>query len=584
MAIWKQRLQSDFINGLQRQDVEKLPDLIQRLLLARGLDQDQISKVLNPKLSLLADPFAIKGMDLAVSRLVRAFKNNEKICIYADFDLDGASGLGILKDGFENLGFKEISFYQPKRLSEGYGFHPHAVEELHHLGIQLIVTVDVGITSHAAFNKARELGLDVILTDHHLPSETLPDAYCVVNPNQKDCASGLKYLCGAGVAFYLIRALKRAFSEDSQLPNNDWDLKDLLDLFCIGTLTDMVPLVDDNRVLVKHGMVALQNTKRPGLKALLTALDLSNRVLSSQDVSIKFAPKLNALSRMESNILPVHIYLEKDMKKAEQMVDQILQNNTTRQSLQSDAEGKAFELLKNWTHEDFVFVSSKDFHRGVIGLIATKLSQEFNRPAFVGSENSEGMIVGSSRLPSGHDSSLVEALNSAGAFLNRFGGHSAAAGFELHSYNTSQFMQALASYYESLKYNHKELEIDFDTTAVLSEINSQFMKWYDHIGPYGVGFVTPILRFNNMIIDRVSELKGGHLKLQLIDCDADQNAIKTTDKVKIDALLFSPSEKIRSVVSLGEKYDVLGEVQKNYFKNRETIQILIKDLKNISIS
>lgn len=564
MAIWKDKSKNISISDSSK----PYPELIGRLLNARGYDDSQIDSILNPKLSVLKDPFLLLGMDKAVERIKQAYLNNQKICIYADFDLDGTSGLGILKQALENLGFKDVSYYQPKRLSEGYGFHPHAVEELKTIGIDLIITVDVGITSHKAFEKANELNIDVILTDHHLPSDTLPSAYCVINPNQKDCTSGLGYLCGAGVAFYLARALKRAFSEDPKLPKKEWDLKELLDLFCIGTLTDMVPLIDDNRVLVKHGMVVLQNTQKVGLQALLEALELSDRTLSSQDVAIKFAPKLNALSRMESDILPIHIYLEKNLNHARSMVDQILKNNQTRQSLQSNAESKAFELLKGWDKEDFIFVSSEEFHRGIIGLIATKLSQEFNRPAFVGSQNSEDMIVGSGRLPAGHESSLVDALGFAQSSLNRFGGHSAAAGFELHATNKESLIAGLEKFYQQLKLDKREVEIDFDVTASLSDVNTHFMKWYDHIGPYGVGFTTPLFRFNKLNLNKITELKGGHLKVQFWD-----------EKSTMDALLFSPSSSQREIIQIGRMYDILGEIQWNYFRNKQSVQILIKDLK-----
>lgn len=564
MAIWK-----DKSKNVSFSDSPKpYPDLIAKLLTSRGYDDSQIELILNPKLSLLKDPFLLLGMDKAVARLKSAFLKDEKICIYADFDLDGTSGLGILKQALENIGFKKVSYYQPKRLSEGYGFHPQAVEELKTIGIDLIITVDVGITSHKAFEKANELGIDVILTDHHLAGETLPKAYCIINPNQKDCPSGLGYLCGAGVAFYLSRALKRSFSEDPGLPHNEWDLKDLLDLFCIGTLTDMVPLIEDNRVLVKHGMVVLQNTQKVGLQALMEALELTGRSLSSQDVSIKFAPKLNALSRMESEILPIHIYLEKDLNQARSMVDRVLKNNQTRQTLQSDAEAKALVLLKDWSKEDFIFVSSEEFHRGIIGLIATKLSQEFNKPAFVGSQNSEGMIVGSCRLPPGHESSLVDALSFSQSALNRSGGHSAAAGFELHVGKKDELIAQLEKFYFNLKLEKREVEINFDVIASLSEVNSHFMKWYDHIGPYGVGFTTPLFRFNSLILKKTTELKGGHLKIQFQD-----------DKSVVDALLFSPSSAQRKLIQTGREFDILGEIQWNYFRNKQSVQILVKDLK-----
>lgn len=565
MPVWKDR--SAFS---QAKLAGPFPDLISRVLSSRGLEQNQLETLLHPKLSELKDPFSLKGMESACARLVQAYLNQEKICIYADFDLDGTSGLAILKNGLEKIGFKDVAYYQPRRLSEGYGFHAEAVEELKNLGISLIVTVDVGITSFKAFERAHELGVDVILTDHHLPAETLPDAYVVINPNQKECLSGLGYLCGAGVAFYLLRALKRTFFEDPRLPKNDWDLKDVLEYFCIGTLTDMVPLVDDNRVLVKHGLVALAQTQKAGLKALLEALKLDGRELTSQDVAIRFSPKLNALSRMESDILPAQIYLETNTKKAHEMVDKVLQNNQTRQTLQSDAEEKALKALETWAEPDFVFVSSEFFHRGVIGLIATKLSQVFNRPAFVGSQNSEGMIVGSSRVPQGSEISLVAALKSCETVLNRFGGHAAAAGFELHSVHQQQIIQLLKQHFENLKSNPQPLEIDFDTTADLSEVNAQVMKWHDFIGPFGVGFQVPVIRFRQVVLLGLRDLKGGHLKLQLSDAD---------QRVKIDALLFSPTEVMKQKISMGRTYNLLGELQWNYFNGQKSIQLLVKDLK-----
>lgn len=566
MPLWKERATA--VPKL----VGPFPDLIARVLSSRGLTQESLDELLNPKLNELKDPMSIKGMQVAVERLVQAYKNNEKICIYADFDLDGTSGLAILKQGFEKIGFKSVAYYQPKRLSEGYGFHAEAVEELVAIGITLIVTVDVGITSFKAFEKAKELGIDVILTDHHLPAEKLPDALTVVNPNQKECTSGLGYLCGAGVAFYLLRAVKRAFYDDPNLPKNQWDLKEVLEFFCIGTLTDMVPLVGDNRTLVKLGLKIIAQTEKPGLKTLLEALDLRGRELTSQDVAIRFAPKLNALSRMESEILPAQIYLETDYKKAEQMVSKILENNETRQSLQSDAEGKAFKMLEGWNEPDFVFVSSPFFHRGIIGLIATKLSQHFNRPAFVGSENSEGMIVGSSRTPAGSEVSLVQALASCQNVLNRSGGHAAAAGFELHSAKQEEFVSGLKQYFKSLAGKENVFEIDFDTAADLSEINPNMMKWYDSIGPFGVGFNIPLIKFENVSLVGKKELKGGHFKLNLSD---------VSSNYKVDGLMFSPSDRLKRALDVGQKYSILSELQWNYFNGRKTIQLLIKDLKPI---
>lgn len=564
MRIWKKKISQT------PKPLGPFPDLIARVLASREVSQDQVDLLLNPKLSTLKDPLSLYGMGKACERLTEAFRKKEKICIYADFDLDGTSGLAILKIGLESIGYQDVSYYQPRRLNEGYGFHAEAVEELKNIGIDLIITVDVGITSHKAFEKAKELGIDVILTDHHLSGETLPEAFAIVNPNQPLDTSGLGYLCGAGVAFYLLRALKRAFFESSDLPKKEWDLKSVLDYFCIGTVTDMVPLVEDNRVLVKHGLYALSQTDKPGLKALLEELNLNNRELSSQDVAIRFAPKLNALSRMESDILPAQIYLEKDYKKAKQMVQQVLENNQTRQTLQIDAEKKAFDELLDWPHKEFVFVCSKYFHRGIIGLIATKLAQHYNCPAFVGSQNSEGVIVGSARVPQDSDLSLVDILKYSENVLTRFGGHAAAAGFELHAINKESFVMNLEKAIVTEQFENKPVEIPYDTTAELAELSQHTMKWYDSMGPYGVGFQVPLLEFCDVEIISKKELKGGHLKLNVSDKEK---------KHKLDALVFSPSEKIKKALEIGKSYRLLSELQWNYFNGQKSIQLLVKDLK-----
>src|SRR6185312_17143063 len=249
------------------------PVLIQKFLLGRGFkDLAEIQNFFQSKLSDLKEPLLMKDMDKAVARLVQVFEKQEKVCVYADFDLDGTSGLALLTDGLRQLGFKNVFLAQPRRLSDGYGFHAHIVEELARQGVTCIVTVDVGITANKAVATASELGIDVIVTDHHQPGPVLPPGFAVVNPNQAGDASGLGYLCGAGVAFYLLRALKRGLINKNLIAESTLDLRSVLDCFCIATLTDMVPLVGDNRSLVKQGLQQLEKTKRPGLKSLLESL------------------------------------------------------------------------------------------------------------------------------------------------------------------------------------------------------------------------------------------------------------------------------------------------------------------------
>ncbi len=572
-TLWRSRedelCKSDFLPG-NLSDSE-YPPLIKKLLMIRGLkDSDQVLKWLSPKLSELKDPACLLNMQRGVARLVEAFRKQETICIYADFDLDGTSGLALFQDGLTQLGYKSLVLSQPKRLSQGYGFHAHLLDELKAQNVSLIVTIDVGITAFEACLRATELGMDVILTDHHQPAQELPKAFAVINPNQREDSSGLGYLAGAGVAFYLLRALKRGLVDAKLVSESSLDLKSVLDCFGIATLTDMVPLIGDNRALVKQGLLQLEKTTRPGLKALLENLDMAGRPLSAQDVAIRFAPKLNALSRMETGVMPIDLYLAEDKPKAEEMVKTVLKNNSTRVQLQGAGEAEAFEALENWPHEGFVFLASKNFHKGVVGLIATKLAIQKNLPAFVGAINEEGVITGSARLPNGFAASLLKAFESGREHLHRFGGHDAAAGFELHSKNETEFVSCLVEHYK-LQTAQGAGAVVYDLTAELHEINENLMRWLELIGPFGQGFAPPILRITGARIKDLLTLKGGHLKFKLQD--------EASGRI-LDGIYFSPPKNLLGQLpKVGETVDFLGELQWNYFSGRRSLQILIKDIK-----
>jgi single-stranded-DNA-specific exonuclease len=563
-TIWQQR---DFDAKSISSDY---PELISKLLAIRGLKEtEEIKNYLSPRLSELKDPQNILNMKKGVDRLVTAFANNEVVCVYADFDLDGTSGLALMADGLKQLGYQNVVLAQPLRLADGYGFHSHILEELKEKNVSVVITVDVGITALEACLKATELNIDVILTDHHQPGPELPAAYAVINPNQKEDTSGLGYLCGAGVAFYLLRALKRGLLDAEYIQQSALDFKSLLDCFCIATLTDMVPLIGDNRVLVKQGLIQLQNTVRPGLKVLLEELGLTGRMLTSSDVAIRFAPKLNALSRMEMGILPKDIYLAPDMATAQKMVKTVLENNATRVQLQAEGEAEALAMLDQWPHEHFIFISSRNFHKGVVGLIATKISQLKNVPTFVGAEGPDGVVTGSGRRPPGSAESLLPALTAAKNSLNRFGGHDAAAGFEFFKSENDKIIEALADFYSNQKSQSLAMTLSFDTEATLSDVNATAMQWLESLGPFGTEAQTPILCFRRLVVQEVLTLRGGHLKLKLQEPESFK---------KMDALYFSPPvEKISEIPGVGGEIDILGEVQWNYFAGRKSVQILVKD-------
>ncbi|MBK7961058.1 MAG: single-stranded-DNA-specific exonuclease RecJ [Bdellovibrionales bacterium] len=589
-----------------------LPRVVDEILKGRGIITEHAqNEFLYPKLAQLKDPMSLLGMDVAIERMTEAFLRKEKICIYADFDLDGTSGLALLLKGLKGLGFENLSGYQPRRLKSGYGFHAEVVSELAEQGVSLIVTVDVGITAIAAATRARELGIDVIITDHHQPAETLPDALVVVNPNQSGCQSKLGYLSGAGVAFYLLRALRRGLDPLLSPEAKGWDLKSVLDYFTIATITDMVPLIEDNRVLIKHGLHQLAKTEHLGLRLLLDKLDLLGRPLTSQDVGIRFAPKLNALSRMDAEILPIDIMMADGLSEALVLVEKVIASNQNRIEIQLEADIEAQRLLQELEGKrgtNYVFLTSTKFHRGVIGLIANKISQKQQLPVFIGSIDQENQkVVGSARAPE-NSKSLLHILENLAPWMDRFGGHHAAAGFEfkleklkLIEEKFERTFQEIAT--QTLSSNEGSggapfLGLVAEAEISLHEMNPHFMKWYEFLGPFGANFEVPILKVTQVVVDSIRVLKEVHLKLRLeqTTCLSATSLNKgETDQLKsgqskndnsanqkeeniffLEAMLFSASPRQIQELKAGVLLDVFIEPQWNYFAGRKTIQGILR--------
>lgn len=595
--VWRQRSSAfEFPGGYRTGDIEgtgsedgstarfaqSIPRPIRDVLHHRGLKSDiDLAWWFRPSLRSLRDPMVLKDLDRAVRRLVQARRNQERVLLYADYDLDGTSGLALALEAFQLMGFENVSGYQPQRLTEGYGLHVSSIAKLHaERGIELLVSIDLGITAMEEAEFSKSLGIDVIITDHHLPKTNdrgevvLPEAIAVVNPNRGDCESGLGHLCGTGVIFYLVLALRRILLEEGLLKES-FDPKRLLDCFAIGTITDLVPLHSENRILVKHGLVRLAETNRPGLSELLKSLDLWGRPLSAQDVAIRFAPKLNALSRMGSGIQPIDLYTEADAEKAREMVAKVLANNQDRQASQKVADEEADRILAGAPPNGVIAIASEKFHRGVVGLVATKLSQRFGLPAFIGSiEGESGSIVGSARVPNGLRANLLEAMSKASDHLDQFGGHAMAAGFEAKRSQFENFRMALESWATELR-SEEELGghiVEYDATCSLSELTPSFMNWYEHMGPYGSQVPVPQFLFRDCLISHAKVLKGGHLRLRIAQLGSPA----------IQAIWFSPpvrGEANDLLLLHGRRVDVIGEVQWNHYQGSRTIQLLVSDVK-----
>ncbi len=512
----------------------------------------------------LTDPFSLKDIKKAVDRLIRAFKKKEKICVYADYDMDGTPGLALLISGLTSLGFKNLLSFQPNRFDDGYGVHPIIIEDfINNHGIELFVTVDVGMTDVKAVDVAKQRSVDFIITDHHQPKKDRPQAHAVINPNQGDCPSGLTHLCGTGVAFYLILAL-RSTMKDQNLLKNPFDPKKLLDCFAIATLTDMVPLIRENRILVRHGLIQMAQTERLGLRLLMKELGLSQRNLNSSDVSLKLAPKLNALGRMNSPVPALDLFLVNDPKEARANVQATLNAQKQRVDIQKKGEVLLKKVLADKSPLPFVFEWSEHFYKGVAGLLANYANEHYGVPVFIGSVIGQ-KILGSARASS--QDSLLNAFESAKDCLHKFGGHHQAAGFEMDLRKAEEFRNQLAKFYGQASPSKQVLHYDFQTT--LAEIvDKDFISWLSRLEPYGTGFKAPMIRMDHLFVANVRVLKNKHLKMVLKDIIGN----------KIDALWFFADNTDNKQWS-SQRVSLIGEPSINNYMGKKNLQILIRDMK-----
>ncbi len=561
------------LNDREKNWFEVLPKSLSQQLIQRGYSEPQdVAKLLDFSLSSLKDPFLLKDLSKTVDRLYQAYVKQEHILIYGDYDMDGSSGLAMLVSALKNLGYNKVSFRQADRHLEGYGLHSQMIPEFVAQGVQLVLTVDVGITAFEACRLAREASLDVLVTDHHLTQDgKLPDAYSVVNPNQPGDDSGLGYLCGTGVAFYVLRALKRTFA-NQRTPHEKYDLRESLPYLLLATLTDMVPLKEDNRILIRHGLDLFLKTKNVSIVALREELLKFKSQLSAADVAIQFAPKLNALTRMECELKPATFLMLEDQKEAKRQAKRILEINEERSQEQAKAERLADQVQ---VAPEVFFFSSKEIHVGVLGLVATKMAQKWNRPTFISTMNEKQLMVGSARAPEGF--SLVEILEGCRDILVNFGGHAAAAGFQYEISREPEFKKRLGQILANRSVQQDEgMDLqakDWNQSPLLSshEINLDFLRWIDLFEPYGKDFESFQFQLKNWIVEDLSWIKGRHLKCSLISAEG---AMK-----KVTAWFFSATNVEFERLRIGGPFDFLAEIQRNEFRGQISPQLILRAVK-----
>lgn len=466
-------------------EATRLPAAAIRVLMRRGLSSaDAIRRFLEPDLADLHDPLLLKDMDVALVRLRAAIAAGEAIEIHGDYDVDGITSTVVLKKALEIAGAKP-TWKIPHRLNEGYGMQPAAIEDAAARGVRLIVSVDNGIRAGAAIERARELGLEVIVTDHHLPETELPPALALINPNRTDCSYPNPNLCGAGVAFKLAHAILAGLGWPE--PKLRRVLESFLKLVAIATIADIVPLTGENRVIVKHGLAGLGDVRNAGLRALLNEAGFGDKLPDATEVAFRIAPAINASGRMDSADQAVRMFLTEDPREAAEIAHDLFELNKERQAAERAmvSEIEALCLETPVTDADAALVLwGEGWHRGVAGIVASRVVEKFHRPAIVlGVEN--GVAQGSGRsIPAFH---LLEALEGMADLFTKFGGHAHACGVTLPAAALDDFRARLRQWAAARLTPEDMLpEVEVDTVVAFSEVNDALWLALEQMAPFGM--------------------------------------------------------------------------------------------------
>ncbi len=535
-----------------------ISEIMAKLLVSREIEFDEIEKFLNGTLEDLEDPYKLKDMEKLVQRVDVAIKNNEKICIYGDYDVDGITSITIMYKFLTKLG-ADIMYYLPDRLLEGYGINNNALDEIKAKGVSLMITVDCGITAVDEVEHAKEIGLDVCITDHHECADILPDAIAIVNPKRKDDTYPFKMLAGVGVAFKCITAIAKMYNLDKE------EYLQYLDIVSIGTISDIVPLVGENRIISKYGLKAMESTKNIGLKALIKLVN--PKEIDSMMVSFTMAPRINACGRMGNASAAVKLLLEKDENTAERIANELDSLNQERKNVETIIFKEALDIIKdnNLENKNSIVLYKDSWHNGVIGIVASRLVNMYYKPVILLTKEN-GNVRGSGRCPSGF--SIYDALTECKDKLIQFGGHELAAGLSVEESMIQEFIDAFELASAKRKDGIAEQIIDIDAQIERKDLNIQIIKDIRAMKPYGQSNQLPIFLYKGLKVNAIRTIKEDkHLKLLLKD-----------DKSLIDVVGFSMGSR-RDEIRIGDKIDIVGSVELNSYNTPKTIQIVLQDFK-----
>jgi single-stranded-DNA-specific exonuclease len=546
-----------------------IPPLVAHLLVRRGCSTpDAADAFLNVPLTALHEPRLMRGMADAVERLQRAVSQREPILVCGDYDVDGVTGMAVLVAGLTRAG-AEVAYAVPNRLEHGYGLPASVVDDAAARGVRVLVTVDHGISAHAEVTLARQRGLDVIICDHHLPSASLPPASAILNPRQAGCPYPFKELSGVGIAFKLLQAFYGSEAGDECWP--------LLDLVALGTVADLVPLVGENRILVKHGLDHLTVTTRPGIRALaeVAGIPLSSPGgVTPGRIAFGLAPRINAAGRVDDATVAVRLMLTSDPFEARELAGQLDQRNRERQELEGRILDEALAQIGTTAdpvRDRALVLASPAWHPGVLGIVASRLVERFSRPAvLIGTQGDQAR--GSIRAAGGWH--VADALQRCGDLLTHYGGHRSAGGFSLAPDRIAAFRARLLSL-AAADLTEEALApiLDIDAEVALDELDLQIADGLAKLGPHGLGNPEPVLAARDLQVMRSARRVGrNHLKLKVRQSPAGRQVV--------EAIGFNLGNHLEKLdIPTPPRVDLAFVPERNAWNGREILQLRLKDLR-----
>ena len=544
----------------------KISPLTAIILYNRGIREDEeIREFLERDLGTMHNPFLMKDMDKATERIHLAKNNNEKITIYGDYDVDGITSIAILYKYLKNMGI-EVDYYVPDRMVEGYGVNRDALDKIRQSGTSLIITVDTGITAVEEAEYAKSIGLDFIVTDHHECKEKIPDVYAAIDPKRKDCPYPFKSLAGVGVVFKLIQALDKNESLENLMDK-------YADLMCLGTVADISPLIDENRVIVTEGLKRFKTTNNIGLKALID-VSTNGKAITTSTIGYTIAPRINASGRLGCASTSVELFLTEDEAKAAELADSLCHENTLRQQTEQEMFKEALEYIEMHPEikdDDILVIPHEKWHHGIVGIVSSKITEKYYKPSILFAVDGDS-AKGSGRSISGFN--LFGALEHSSDLLEKFGGHELAAGLTIKAENIEAFRKAINSYAKG-KIEEATLipTISLDAQIKVTYITIDTVNDINKLQPFGVNNPTPSFSVRNIKIHRISVMSNGkHLRMTLYK-----------DGKYLDAVGFGMGDYY-SMFEEGDFVDVAFALDINDYKGFQNVQMILKDIRMTEVS